>query len=119
MTKENAQENNQNENCPQCGGTYIIFDERSGEKVCGNCGLVLTNTVVDLGPEYRIFSIEEGKDRRRVGSGYNINIYDKGLSTIIKGNRDSSGKLLDKNTQYKMMRLRRQDNRSKVESTKK
>jgi transcription initiation factor TFIIB len=118
MTKENTQEKNRNENCPQCGGTHIILDERSGEKVCGNCGLVLTDTVIDLGPEYRIFSVEEGKDRRRVGSGYNINIYDKGLSTIIKGNRDSSGKLLDKNTQYKMMRLRRQDNRSKVDSTK-
>ena len=86
--------------------------------MCSKCGLVITDTVVDPGPEYRIFNTEAGQDRRRVGSGYNINLYDKGLSTIIKGNRDSSGRLLDKDTQYKMMRLRRQDNRSKVYDTK-
>jgi len=111
-------ENHENEKCPHCRGDNLILDEKSGERVCGTCGLVVSDTIVDPGPEYRIFNMEEGRDRRRVGSGFNINIYDKGLSTVIKGNRDSSGRLLDKDTQYKMMRLRRQDNRSKVQESK-
>ena len=118
MENEKNKQKQITENCPQCSGSRIILDERSGEQVCGTCGLVITESLIDPGPEYRIFNTEAGQDRRRVGSGYNINLYDKGLSTIIKGNRDSSGRLLDKDTQYKMMRLRREDNRSKINDTK-
>lgn len=105
------------QNCPVCGGTKIVSDTNSGEHVCGSCGMVLNDLIIDTGPEYRVFNLAEADDRRRTGTGYSYSIYDKGLSTIIKGDRDARGNKLDYETQRRMQRLRRQDNRSKVNET--
>jgi transcription initiation factor TFIIB len=105
-----------NNSCPSCGGTSIVSDRVTGEKVCAKCGMVVTETVLDTGPEYRVFSAQE-EDRIRTGSGYSFTLYDKGLSTIIKGDRDAQGNKLDYETQRRMKRLQRQDNRSKVNET--
>jgi len=104
-------------NCPHCGGTRIVSDRQTGEMICANCGLVVTDTIMDTGPEYRVFNLQEANDRRRTGTGYSMSIYDKGLSTVIKGDKDASGKRLDYETQRRMRRLQRQDNRSKVNET--
>jgi transcription initiation factor TFIIB len=101
-------------NCPVCGGTKTVSDKNTGENVCLECGYVLDDMVIDHGPEYRMFSTSESADRRRTGVGYSYTIFDKGLSTIIKGNRDARGNKLDFETQRRMERLRRQDNRSKI-----
>jgi len=103
--------------CPVCGGARIISDNVTGERICGDCGVVLTETVMNTGPEYRAFNLQEANDRRRTGSGYSYSIYDKGLSTVIKGDRDAQGNRLDQETQRRMKRLQRQDNRSKVNET--
>ena len=103
--------------CSHCGGNKIVSDHRTGERVCGTCGLVVTETIMDTGPEYRVFNIQEANDRRRTGTGYSMSIYDKGLSTVIKGDKDASGKRLDYETQRRMRRLQRQDNRSKINET--
>lgn len=103
--------------CPHCGGSKIVSDRETGERVCASCGLVVTDTIMDTGPEYRVFNLQEANDRRRTGTGYSMSIYDKGLSTVIKGDKDASGKRLDYETQRRMRRLQRQDNRSKVNET--
>jgi len=103
--------------CPHCGGSKIVSDRETGERVCASCGLVVTDTIMDTGPEYRVFNLQEANDRRRTGTGYSMSIYDKGLSTVIKGDKDASGKRLDFETQRRMRRLQRQDNRSKVNET--
>jgi transcription initiation factor TFIIB len=100
--------------CPYCSKNGIIEDKRTGERVCASCGLVITDIIMDTGPEYRVFNLQEGNDRRRTGTGYNISMYDKGLSTVIRGDRDASGKRLDYDTVRRMRRLQRQDNRSKI-----
>ena len=73
-------------NCPYCKESNVIEDRETGESVCSNCGLVVTNTLMDTGPEYRVFNQQE-KSRERAGAGYSITSYDKGLSTVIRGNR--------------------------------
>ena len=103
--------------CPQCGSTKLVSDRQTGERVCSQCGLVVTENIVDTGPEYRVFNLQEARDRRRTGTGYSMSVYDRGLSTVIKGDTDASGKRLDYLTQMKMRRLQRQDNRSKVNET--
>ena len=103
--------------CPHCGGSKIVSDRETGERVCASCGLVVTESVMDTGPEYRVFNLQEANDRRRTGTGYSMSIYDKGLSTVIKGDKDAQGKRLDYETQRRMRRLQRQDNRSKVNET--
>ena len=102
--------------CASCGGERIISDRVTGERFCGQCGTVMTELVLDTGPEYRVFNLQE-EDRRRTGSGYSYSIYDKGLSTVIKGDRDALGNKLDYETQRRMRRLQRQDNRSKINET--
>jgi transcription initiation factor TFIIIB Brf1 subunit/transcription initiation factor TFIIB len=94
------------QNCPICGGTKIVSDKNSGEHVCGTCGMVLNETLVDPGPEYRVFSLAESEDRRRTGTGYSYSIYDKGLSTVIKGDRDARGNKLDYETQRERLEVR-------------
>ncbi len=102
--------------CSQCGNNKMVTDEGTGELICTNCGLVVVETVLNTGPEYRVFNLQEN-DRRRTGTGYSYSVYDKGLSTMIKGFKDATGKRLDYETQRRMKRLQRQDNRSKVTET--
>jgi transcription initiation factor TFIIB len=116
MNRLDIENEDNTSNCPHCGGSKIVSDRESGERVCASCGLVVTETVMDTGPEYRVFNMQEN-DRRRTGTGYSFSIYDKGLSTVIKGDKDASGKRLDYETQRRMKRLQRQDNRSKVNET--
>jgi transcription initiation factor TFIIB len=44
--------------CPDCGGRLIADHER-GEVVCTQCGLVVAEAAVDVGPEWRVFDKEE------------------------------------------------------------
>jgi transcription initiation factor TFIIB len=48
--------------CPDCGGP-LITDRERGEVVCAQCGLVVSESAVDTGPEWRVFNERE---KRRV-----------------------------------------------------
>ncbi|GAA6036540.1 hypothetical protein JCM8097_003557 [Rhodosporidiobolus ruineniae] len=54
--------------CPDCGDAGQLVEEfSSGDLVCGNCGLVLGDKVVDTRSEWRSFADSEGDDPSRVG----------------------------------------------------
>jgi len=40
--------------CPACGGP-LVDDKERGETVCAQCGLVVSESAVDTGPEWRSF----------------------------------------------------------------
>jgi len=40
--------------CPVCGGP-LVTDLQRGEVVCAQCGLVVAEAAVDVGPEWRVF----------------------------------------------------------------
>jgi transcription initiation factor TFIIB len=44
--------------CPVCGGP-VITDLQRGEVVCMQCGLVVAESTVDTGPEWRVFDKEK------------------------------------------------------------
>jgi len=48
--------------CPVCGGP-LITDLQRGEVVCAQCGLVVAESAVDVGPEWRVF---DEREKRRV-----------------------------------------------------
>jgi len=50
-----------------------------------NCGAVVEEKLVDLGPEWRAFDSEEKEKRSRVGSPVSLITHDKGLFTTIDG----------------------------------
>jgi transcription initiation factor TFIIB len=44
--------------CPSCGGP-LVNDRERGETVCAQCGLVVVESAVDTGPEWRSFDKEK------------------------------------------------------------
>jgi len=48
--------------CPVCGGP-LVDDRERGETVCAQCGLVVAESTVDVGPEWRVF---DEREKRRV-----------------------------------------------------
>ena len=104
--------------CSECGSDNLIEDYDMGEIVCGNCGLVIRENVVNEGPEWRAFTQEEKDDRSRVGTPTSLSVHDKGLSTVIdKVNRDAFGRELPAATRLQMLRLRKWHIRARVHSS--
>lgn len=56
--------------CPECRdpNPNIVEEFSSGDLVCGTCGLVLGDRVVDTRSEWRTFANDEGDDPSRVGA---------------------------------------------------
>lgn len=84
--------------CPECGSKGLIRDYGKAEIFCANCGLVITENIVDLGPEWRAFDSEQMSRRTRVGAPMTYRIHDKGLSTIVNWGSPGQG-------QYKLKKL--------------
>ena len=94
--------------------TYpAITDSERGEIVCGGCGLILVQNMTDASYENKGYSQEEFMKLARTGPATSLTMYDKGLSTVIGTNKDSTGKTLSSKTKYEFNRLRTWDQRSK------
>jgi transcription initiation factor TFIIB len=105
--------------CPECSGTHVIQKRRTGERVCAQCGLVVSEKQIDSGPEWRAFTAEEQRARARTGAPTRYTIHDKGLSTTIDWrNRDSSGRKLSAKRRSEIHRLRKWQIRSRIHSSK-
>jgi transcription initiation factor TFIIB len=104
--------------CPECTSKNLVHDYDSGETICGDCGLVLYEQMLDKGPEWRAFTIQEKASRSRVGMPTSYSIHDKGLSTSISQiDRDAFGRKLPQSTRLQMWRLRKWQIRSRVHSS--
>jgi transcription initiation factor TFIIB len=116
--KENKVRQRLVDKCPECGGTNLIHDYDTGETVCGDCGLVIHEQMMDKGPEWRAFTQEEKASRSRVGVPTSYSVHDKGLSTAISQiDRDAYGRKLPLSTRLQMWRLRKWQIRSRVHSS--
>ncbi len=94
--------------CPECGNTNLISDSTRGELICNVCGLVLSQNLIDSGPEWRAFSSEEANKKARVGAPTTLTIHDKGLSTMIGWkNKDAFGKSISPKMKAEVYRLRK------------
>ncbi len=102
--------------CPECNKkTNMINDDSRGELICGNCGLVIKEKIIDHGPEWRAFDPLERKKKTRVGPPPSYSIYDKGLSTEIDWhNKDIHGNKLSPKSQRRIYRMRKWQYRSRV-----
>jgi hypothetical protein len=101
--------------CPECGNSDLIRDYEAGELVCERCGMVISSTLFDHGPEWRAFDEEQREKRTRVGAPLTWTIHDKGLSTIIDWHdRDVYGRKLKPMQKARVYRLRKWHRRSKV-----
>jgi len=65
--------------CIECGSTHIVNDPGSGELICSGCGLVMKESTLNDGPEWRAFTPSEKNSRSRVGVPLRFAVHDKGL----------------------------------------
>jgi len=106
------------EKCPECASKNLVHDYDTGETICGDCGLVLYEQMLDKGPEWRAFTQQEKASRSRVGMPTSYSVHDKGLSTTISQvDRDAFGRKLPLSTRLQMWRLRKWQIRSRVHSS--
>jgi transcription initiation factor TFIIB len=94
----------------------VITDAESGEIICTNCGMVMSNDKsLQQTPEWRAFDANQTRDRSRMGMPMTLTRHDQGLSTVIGSpNKDAGGKGLDSSTRSMMQRLRMWDYRIQV-----
>ena len=98
--------------------TYpAITDSERGEIVCGGCGLILLQNMADASYENNGYSSENFMKLSRTGPATSLTMNDRGLSTVIGSNKDSTGKTLSSKTKYEFNRLRTWDQRSKSRKT--
>ncbi|RXK49424.1 transcription initiation factor IIB [Halorientalis pallida] len=117
-TESDERENEEQVDCPECGGSLATDSER-GETVCEDCGLVVSEDEVDPGPEWRAFDAKEKDEKSRVGAPTTNMMHDKGLSTNIGWqDKDAYGNSLSSRQREKMQRLRTWNERFRTRDSK-
>lgn len=114
MSPENEEEEVR---CNECGGSNIVTDESRGEKICGDCGMVLEDRMINRGTEWRAYNREEFNKRARTEtSSYSMS---DDLSTFIGfENRDAMGQVLSADRQSQFYRMRKWQMRIRTHDSK-
>lgn len=83
--------------CQECGESKnIIEDYRNGFNVCGKCGCVFKDKIIDEGSEWRSFGDSNKPDPSRVGSATNPFLDSEQLDTVITAGSGSNSYTLNK-----------------------
>lgn len=94
--------------CDECGSPTLVMSGDQSELVCEECGLVIDETTIDPGPEWRAFNATERENRSRVGAPTTQRMHEKGLTTSIDWkDTDTYGRALSDRKQKQMHRLRK------------
>jgi len=94
--------------CPECKGSRLIRDYEKGELLCASCGLIISENIQDLGPEWRAFDAEQKGKRARGGAPIKFMRPNKGLVTEIdQYNRDIRGGKISPKKQAQLYRMRK------------
>jgi len=116
VVKKFFKDNNVNCDEDSCNSQPTITDTERGEMFCGGCGLVLTEKIEDENSEHTSYTQEEYLTQTRTGPATSLTMHDRGLSTIIGQNKDSSGHALSGRAKATFYRLRTWDQRTKSRS---
>ena len=104
--------------CPECGSTHIIHDEKHGEMVCANCGLVLVDNIVDESRDWRAYDSQQEEKKAHAGAPMNQLLHDRGLSTDIPlGYRDYYGNPVATRNRLSLIRMRKWHYRTRAKNT--
>ncbi|MFP3951785.1 MAG: transcription initiation factor IIB [Candidatus Bathyarchaeia archaeon] len=112
MSNRSNTESENEDVCPRCGNTQLVYDPSSGEEACNRCGLVVTDSGVDRGPEWRAFTPEERLNKQRTGGPISNLYYDRGLATKFNPKDVKGGTSKDR---QKLWRLKKWDTRTKLD----
>src|SRR5207244_3424352 len=85
--------------CSDCKNPQpnLIEEYASGDIVCGDCGLVLGDRIIDTRPEWRTFSGDErNSDPSRVGAAADPLLGNLALNTAISSTGGTNNKILSR-----------------------
>ncbi|WP_336035990.1 transcription initiation factor IIB [Halobacterium yunchengense] len=97
----------QSATCPECQG---VVRQRDTERVCSDCGLVVSEDRIDRGPEWRQFG-DDDTNPERTGAPLTRARHDRGLSTEIGRSTRVKGR-----KRRRLARMRRQHKRASIPS---
>lgn len=84
--------------CPECGSINLYWNKDTGEIICKDCNLVIEESMLNYGKDFRTFD-EDNKEKDRTGGASSLSQYDYGLKTEIGSRTDmydiSSKKMRD------------------------
>ena len=100
-------------------GKSIITDLESGELICSDCGMVISDNVQENNrSERHAFNVMELNDRSRTGAPTTLARHDMGLATVIgNGDNDASGTKINVAMRSTMNRLRTWDFRTQHQAS--
>jgi transcription initiation factor TFIIB len=94
--------------CPECDSKRLIRDYEKGELLCSGCGLIISENIADMGPEWRAFDAEQKEKKARGGAPMKYMRPNKGLVTEIdQYNRDIRGARISSKKQAQLYRMRK------------
>src|SRR3989344_2349169 len=104
--------------CPECHSTKLRKDPGRGELICSNCGLVIEESLMHEGPEWRAFDAEQRASRARTGAPLKYMSPNKGLVTEIdQYNRDIRGGKILPSQQAQLYRMRKWHKRASISNS--
>ncbi|MBI5224789.1 transcription initiation factor IIB [Candidatus Micrarchaeota archaeon] len=104
--------------CPECHSTKMRKDPGRGELICANCGLVIEESLMHEGPEWRAFDAEQRASRARTGAPLKYMSPNKGLVTEIdQYNRDIRGGKILPSQQAQLYRMRKWHKRASISNS--
>ncbi|MHA7646730.1 transcription initiation factor IIB [Nitrosopumilus sp. S4] len=99
-----------------CNKSNLITDTFNGEIFCADCGTIIEDKLANHN-EIPLHSLEDFMSKSQVGPKQSLSMHDKGMSSIIGKDKDSTGKSLSSSNKSRFNRLRRLDNRSKTKKS--
>ena len=103
--------------CPECRSAHLVRDDQHGEVVCDACGLVISDSAIDPGPEWSAFDAEERNRLARTGAPRGYTGQSITLTTVIPfATRDSRGNPIpakEREKYYRMRKLQRHSEHSR------
>jgi transcription initiation factor TFIIB len=104
---ESTSTQTQQDHCPECDSEQLAHSADQNELVCQSCGLILAESHLDHGPEWRAFNQTEKDAKSRVGAPLTQRMHDKGLTTAIDWkDKDAYGRSISNRKQKQINRLR-------------
>ena len=99
---------------------HSVTDPTTGEVICIDCGIVISDGIAENRPEWSVIGINELYSGSRMGMPVSLAIHDLGLSTVIgRNNKDFSGKtIVDVSTRSIIERIRTWDYRTQTRTSK-
>lgn len=112
-TPEKTENRSTQKECNECGNKVV--KKETGEMVCNECGLVVSEDYIDRGPDWRNFS-GENENKRHVGSPLTVQRHDRGLTTTIGNDSvDQKGNTIPNKKKSQIRELRKWNKRISAE----